>query len=61
VAEHNYYIFVHSLQVAALSLLVHDEVYQLTPDELTDVGIGGLLHDLGMIFVSNRILENRMP
>lgn len=57
VADHNYYIFVHSLQVAALSLLVHDEVYGLTPDELTDVGIGGLLHDLGMVFISNSILE----
>lgn len=59
VADHNYYIFVHSLQVAALSLLMHDEVYGLTPDELTDVGVGGLLHDLGMIFISNRILEKQ--
>lgn len=57
VADHNYYIFVHSLQVTALSLLIHDEVYGLTPEELTDVGIGGLLHDLGMIFISNQILE----
>lgn len=55
--DHNYYIFIHSLQVAALSLLTHAEVYQLTPDELIDVGIGGLLHDLGMIFISNNILE----
>jgi HD-GYP domain-containing protein (c-di-GMP phosphodiesterase class II) len=56
-ADHNYYIFVHSLQVAALALLVHEEVYGLTPEEMFDVGIGGLLHDLGMIFISNNILE----
>lgn len=58
-ADHNYYIFVHSLQVAALSLLTHAEIYNLAPDELTDVGVGALLHDLGMIFVSNKILEKQ--
>lgn len=55
--DHNYYIFVHSLQVAALSLLVHAEVYKLASDELIDVGVGGLLHDLGMIFISSSITE----
>jgi len=36
----NYYTFVHSLQVTALSLLVHAEAYMLVHNEMVDVGIG---------------------
>uniref|UniRef100_C6DZN9 Metal dependent phosphohydrolase n=1 Tax=Geobacter sp. (strain M21) TaxID=443144 RepID=C6DZN9_GEOSM len=57
VVEHNLYIFSHSVQVAALSLLAHDKLFQVHPDELVDVGIGSMLHDYGMIFVTNDILN----
>ena len=57
VISHNYYIFVHSVQVAALSLLAHAELFLISRDELLDVGVGALLHDLGMIFISNDILN----
>ena len=52
----NYYTFVHSLQVTALSLLVHAEAYMLAHDEIVDVGIGTLLHDFGKIFIPQEIL-----
>ena len=58
VMTHNYYTFVHSLQVTALSVMLHSEAYLLSHDEMLDVGIGTLLHDFGKIFVSPAILSN---
>lgn len=57
VVSHDFYTFAHSVHVASLSLLVHAQVFGLTPSELEDVGIGGILHDVGMVFVPNSILE----
>ena len=57
VMTHNYYTFVHSLQVTALSVLLHSEAYLLSHDEMLDVGIGTLLHDFGKIFVAPAILS----
>lgn len=53
----NYYTFVHSLQVTALSLMVHADAYSLARDELVDVGIGTLLHDFGKIFIPQDLLN----
>jgi len=57
VMSHNYHTFVHSIQVTALSLLIHSEAYLLTHDETVDVGIGSLLHDFGKTFISQEILN----
>lgn len=54
---HNYHTFVHSLQVASLSLLMHSEAYSLSRDEMLDVGTGAILHDFGKIFVPQEILN----
>lgn len=57
VVDHNFYIFAHSVQVTALNLLVHEKLFNVSPDELADVGIGSLLHDYGMIFITNDIVQ----
>jgi HD-GYP domain-containing protein (c-di-GMP phosphodiesterase class II) len=57
VIAHNFYIFTHSVQVAALSLLVHKKLFNVDADELLDVGIGSLVHDYGMIFITSEVLE----
>jgi HD-GYP domain-containing protein (c-di-GMP phosphodiesterase class II) len=57
IVAHNFYIFAHSVQVTALNLLVHEKLFNVSPDEMIDVGIGSLLHDFGMIFISDDILE----
>lgn len=57
IVSHNFYIFAHSVQVTALNLLVHEKLFNVSPDELVDVGIGSLLHDFGMIFISDDILD----
>ena len=59
VMSHNYYTFVHSLQVTTLSIMLHSEAYLVEHDELMDVGIGTLLHDFGKIFIPQEILEKR--
>lgn len=57
VMSHNYHTFVHSLQVASLTLLIHSEAYTLSRDEMLDVGTGAILHDFGKIFVPQEILN----
>lgn len=57
VMSHNYHTFVHSLQVASLTLLMHSESYSLSRDEMLDVGTGAILHDFGKIFVPQEILN----
>lgn len=57
VMSHNYHTFVHSLQVASLTLLMHSEAYTLTHGEMLDVGTGAILHDFGKIFVPQEILN----
>lgn len=57
VMSHNYHTFVHSLQVASLTLLMHSEAYSLSRDEMLDVGTGAILHDFGKIFVPKEILN----
>lgn len=55
--NYDFYTFAHCVHVASLSLFVHAEVFGLSHDELEDVGIGGILHDVGMIFVPSAIIE----
>lgn len=57
VMTHNYHTFVHSLQVASLTLMMHSEAYSLSRDEMLDVGTGAILHDFGKIFVPQEILN----
>jgi HD-GYP domain-containing protein (c-di-GMP phosphodiesterase class II) len=57
VMSHNYHTFVHSLQVASLTLLMHSEAFTLSRDEMLDVGTGAILHDFGKIFVPQDILN----
>ncbi|WP_243374718.1 HD domain-containing phosphohydrolase [Geotalea sp. SG265] len=57
VMSYNYHTFIHSLQVTALSILLHAKLYLIARDELEDVGIGTLLHDFGKIFVPQEILN----
>lgn len=56
VMSHNFPTFVHSLHVTTLTLLLHSEAFVLSHDEVVDIGIGCMLHDIGMLFVPQEIL-----
>lgn len=53
--SHNYKIYVHSVQMMALNLLAHEKLFDLSADEMVDVGIGSMLHDFGIIFIVDEI------
>lgn len=55
--SHDYYTFAHSVHVAALSIFIHAELFKTSEWELNQIGIGGILHDIGMIFVPKGILQ----
>lgn len=57
IIDNNFYIFAHAVQVTALSLLVHEKLFALAADEMIDVGIGSLIHDYGMTFITSEVLE----
>lgn len=53
IVGHDYYLYTHSVHVAALSMLTHTKLYDLDPDEILDVGIGCLFHDIGLAFLGD--------
>jgi HD-GYP domain-containing protein (c-di-GMP phosphodiesterase class II) len=57
IVGHNFYIYTHSVQVTALNLLLHEKLFNVDPDEMIDVGIGSILHDFGMIFITEKVLD----
>jgi len=61
VIHHNFYIFAHSVQMAALNLMAHESLLHSSAEEMVDIGVASLLHDYGMVFISNEILQNPSP
>lgn len=57
IVDNNFYFFAHAVQVTALALLVHEKLFSIDADEAIDVGIGCLIHDYGMTFISSEVLE----
>lgn len=55
--DHNAYTYVHSVQVATYSISLHVKVFDLSRDELMDVGMGSLFHDYGKVYVPRVLLE----
>ncbi|MBA4373439.1 MAG: hypothetical protein C0402_11340 [Thermodesulfovibrio sp.] len=56
VKSHNEYTYVHATNVSVLSIF-QAEVLGFTGEALRDIGLAGLLHDVGKIFVTNTILD----
>jgi HD-GYP domain-containing protein (c-di-GMP phosphodiesterase class II) len=55
--DHNAYTYVHSVQVATYSISLHVKMFDLSHDELLDVGIGSLFHDYGKVYIPKALLE----
>lgn len=49
----------HSMQVAAISMLAWSKLFPEQGDLLVDVGVAGMLHDIGMCLIIPNMLENR--
>ncbi len=57
VASQSSYLTSHSIQVAIMTMYTHKMLLGVDQDEIIDVGIGGMFHDIGMLNVSGNILE----
>jgi HD-GYP domain-containing protein (c-di-GMP phosphodiesterase class II) len=51
------YLPKHSAQVAVLTMYVHKKLFVMTKAELVSIGVGAMLHDVGMLEVSYDIHE----
>jgi HD-GYP domain-containing protein (c-di-GMP phosphodiesterase class II) len=55
--KHNSYTYVHSVQVSSYSILLHARMFKLSQDELLDIGVGGVFHDYGKVYIPPSVLE----
>jgi len=49
----------HSLQVAAMSMLAWTQLFPEKEDDLVDIGVAGMIHDIGMSLILSNILEEK--
>lgn len=57
--EQNYekYLVVHTAQVTILSMYLHEKLFNTGRKEVIDVGVGAMLHDVGMLQIASNITE----
>lgn len=57
--EHNFdkYLITHSAQVTILSMFMYEKLFNAGKDEQVDIGVGAMLHDIGMLYISSDIME----
>jgi HD-GYP domain-containing protein (c-di-GMP phosphodiesterase class II) len=60
VLHHDYGTFTHSTNVSLYCVLLAKEL-GLSPEELEEVAVGGLLHDLGKLEIDTRIINKPGP
>ena len=49
----------HSMQVAALSMLTWSKLFPERSDDLIDIGVAGMLHDIGMSLILTDVLDDK--
>jgi HD-GYP domain-containing protein (c-di-GMP phosphodiesterase class II) len=50
------YLITHTAQVTILSLYLYEKLFDSNEDNLLDIGVGAMLHDIGMLYISNDII-----
>jgi len=53
------YTFTHQVNVAIISTTIAMDFFMNNPDELDKISIGGLLHDMGKLWIPPEILNSR--
>lgn len=49
----------HSMQVAVMSMLVWSKLFPDRSEDIADIGVAGLLHDIGMSLIMENVLEGQ--
>jgi len=55
--QYERYLIVHTTQVAILSMYLYEKLFDAKQDELVEIGLGAMLHDIGMLNISSSIIE----
>jgi HD-GYP domain-containing protein (c-di-GMP phosphodiesterase class II) len=57
--ERNYekYLVTHTTQVTILSMFLYEKLFKVARNEVIEVGVGAMLHDIGMLQIASNITE----
>ena len=57
--EQNYekYLVIHTAQVTILAMFLYEKLFNAGRKELIDIGVGAMLHDIGMLQIASNITE----
>jgi len=50
------YLITHSAQVTILSMYVYEKLFSAGKNELVEIGVGAMLHDIGMLNIADNIM-----
>lgn len=51
------YLVTHSAQVTILAMHLYEKLFNAGNDELVNIGLGAMLHDIGMLYIASDITE----
>ncbi len=57
----NYYTYTHSVNVAVFGIALAHKLGQYDQDAIKTIGSGLILHDVGKVFIDQKILNKRTP
>jgi putative nucleotidyltransferase with HDIG domain len=60
-SNHDHYTYAHSVGVAAYTIALAPEVMNPTPEQLVDMGLAAMMHDIGKCMVDPAIINKRGP
>ncbi|MEI6205911.1 MAG: HD domain-containing phosphohydrolase [Desulfuromonadales bacterium] len=61
ILDGSFQIFAHSIDVTVLAILAHKSILDLHRDELLEVGVGAMFHDIGIIFLTSNSIKDASP
>lgn len=51
------YLITHTAQVTILSMFLYEKLFNAEQNELVEIGVGAMLHDIGMLHIAGDITE----
>ena len=51
------YLITHTAQVTILSMFLYEKLFHAERNELVEIGVGAMLHDIGMLYIAGDITE----
>lgn len=55
--QYDKYLLIHTAKVTILAMYVYEKLYRAGHKELVEIGVGAMLHDIGMLQIASNITE----